>query len=327
MKLAGTEPIIRRKPNVKAFLEELKFLKSFRDVQYLTQKIAYLLPRLTGRVVDSEIPPAIQIEPTLACNVDCITCCRSKGTRPVGSMDFFLFQKIIDDAARTGVRRVLLFVFGEPLLHPLIIEMIRYIKTRGLAFHLTTNGELLDRSMGEALLRAGVTSADYVTFSILGFSAAVHEQVMVGINHDRVLANVHQFVQSRKLLGINGPVIETVFYAIPENRHELVPFLDYWGKIADHAIDGGNALEAFIDQQQAKKCQTRTCITLWERMVVLWNGDVSMCGMDLDGKWLVGNLRDQSIREVWQSEALRHIRELHKEGGFDQISLCKFCDG
>jgi radical SAM protein with 4Fe4S-binding SPASM domain len=308
-------------------LEELKFLKSLRDVRYLTQKIAYVLPRLTGRVARwTDVPPAIQIEPTLFCNVNCITCCRSKCTRPVGNMDFSLFRKIIDDAAHIGVQRVLLFVFGESLLHPQIIEMIRYIKDRGLAFHLTTNGELLDREMGEAILRAGVTSADYVTFSILGFSATVHEQVMRGINHDRVLQNVLQFLESRKRLGINGPVIETVFYSIPENQHELGPFLDYWSEVADHAINGGNAVEAFIDQQQSRKCRARTCTQLWERMCILWNGDVAICGEDLDGEHLVGNMRDQSIRQVWQGEALAHIKRTHKEGQFEKISLCKFCD-
>jgi len=327
MKLSKTTPIIRRKPNIKVLLEELKFLKSFRDVGYLTRKMAYLLPRLTGKVVWTEVPPAIMIEPTLACNVNCITCGRSKCTRPVGSMDFSLFQKIIDDAARVGVQRVLLFVFGEPLLHPQIIEMIAYIKAKGLAFHLTTNGQLLDKNMGEAILRAGVTSADYVTISILGFSAEVHERVMVGISHDRVQENVLQFLESRKRLGVNGPVIETVFYSIPENEHELAPFLEYWSRVADHAVNGGTALEALVDLKQSKKCQTRTCITLWERMVVLWNGDVTMCGMDLNGEWLVGNLRDQSIREVWQSDQLVRIRKLHKEGRFDQISLCRYCDG
>jgi radical SAM protein with 4Fe4S-binding SPASM domain len=327
MKPASTAPSIRRKPNRKSILEELKFLKSLRDLKYLAQKVAYVLPRLTGRVARwTEVPPAIQIEPTLHCNIDCITCCRSQGTRPAGAMDFSLFRKIIDDAAAIGVRRVLLFIFGEPLLHPQIVEMIRYIKSAGLAFHLTTNGELLDKSMGEAILGAGVTSADYLTFSILGFSKAVHEQVMKGIDHDRVVKNVLQFLENRKRSGVNGPIVETVFYSIAENRHELEPFLEYWGEVADHAINGGSAVEAFIDPQRPGPCRTRTCAQLWERMAILWNGDVSICGEDLNGDWLVGNLRDQSIRQVWQGEALSQARKAHKQGQFGQISLCKFCD-
>src|SRR5512135_3132775 len=99
-------PEIRRKPTIKSFVEELKFLKSFKDIQYFAQKASYVFPRLTGNVARfTEVPPSIQIEPTLFCNADCITCCRSKGTRKQGSMDWNLFTRIIDDASQIGVKR------------------------------------------------------------------------------------------------------------------------------------------------------------------------------------------------------------------------------
>jgi radical SAM protein with 4Fe4S-binding SPASM domain len=327
MKRESARPKIRRKPDFISFLEEMKFLKSFSDCRYFLQKIQYLLPRLTGRVDRwTKVPPAIQIEPTFHCNLDCTTCCRSKSRRQAGYMNFPLFMKIIDDARNIGVKRVLLFLFGESLLHPEIVEMIRYIKQKGLGFHLTTNGVLLDDAMGRAILQAGVTSADYVTFSILGFSEKVHEMIMRGASHATVVENVMKFVENRKKLGINGPVIEAVFYAIPENEHELEPFLDYWGRIVDHAIDGGRAVEAFIDQGLPVAPRVRTCSELWERMAVHWNGDVAMCGEDVNGDWIVGNLRDQTIQEVWLGEKLTLIKKNHKEGRFDKISMCEFCD-
>ncbi len=327
MRRESARPKIRRKPDFISFLEEMKFLKSFSDCRYFLQKALYLLPRLTGRVDRwTKVPPAIQIEPTLHCNLDCTTCCRSKSRRLAGYMDFSLFVKIIDDARNIGVKRVLLFLFGEPLLHPEIVEMIRYIKQKGLGFHLVTNGALLDDAMGRAILQAGVTSADYVTFSILGFSEKVHEMIMRGVNHATVVENVLKFVENRKKLGINGPVIEAVFYSIPENEHELEPFLDYWGKIVDHAIDGGRAVVAFIDQGLPVAPRVRTCAQLWDRMAVQWNGDVAMCGEDVHGDWIVGNLRDQTIQEVWLGEKLTRIKKIHKEGRFDKISMCEFCD-
>lgn len=305
----------------------MKFLKSFGDVKYFLQKAHFLMPRVTGRVARwTDVPPSVQIEPTLHCNLDCITCCRSKSSRKAGNMDFPLFVKIIDDASRIGVKRILLFLFGEPLMHPEIVEMIRYIKSKGLAFHLTTNGVLLNNEMGKAILRSGVTSADYVTFSILGFSGKVHEMVMKGVDHARVVENVLDFVENRKKLAINGPVIETVFYSIPQNEHELAPFLDYWGHIVDHAIDGGKAVQAFIEQGVPIAPRKRTCVQLWERMAVHWNGDVAMCGEDVNGDWIVGNLREQSIGEVWRGEYLSRIKKIHKQGMFGKISLCEYCD-
>jgi radical SAM protein with 4Fe4S-binding SPASM domain len=219
-----------------------------------------------------------------------------------------------------------LFLFGEPLLHPEIVKMIQYIKSKGMPFHLTTNGALCDDKMGEAILRSGVTSADYLTFSILGFSKEVHENIMRGVNHELVLENVKNFIKNRKRLGINGPVVETVFYSIPENEHELKPFLEYWSKIVDHAIDGGKAIEAFIDQKSCKKARTQTCPQLWERMAIHWNGDVAICGEDVNGEEIVGNLRDQSIRDVWSGDKLIQIKKIHKNGEFKRIAMCEFCD-
>jgi radical SAM protein with 4Fe4S-binding SPASM domain len=307
--------------------EEIKFLKSVDDIKYFFQKVSFLMPRLLGNVERwTDVPPTIQIEPTNACNVKCITCGRSTSPRQVGIMDFNLFTKIIDDASEIGVKRVNLFLMGEPLLHPKLVKMIEYIKSKKLGFHLTTNGSLLTEEVGKAILKSGVTSADYITFSILGFSEKVHEQVMTGISHERVINNINNLLKNRKKLKINGPVIETVFYGTKENQHELEPFLTYWEKVVDHTINGGSAVEAFIDQGSTKKPRTRTCAQLWERMAVQWNGDVVMCGEDMNADNIVGNLRQQTIREVWTGEKLTTIKQYHKEGEYQKIALCEFCD-
>ena len=196
------EPKIRRKPDFEALKRELKYVKSVQDFKYFMDKSIFLLPRITNTVDRwTGVPPSIQIEPTNACFLNCITCCRSASTRPDGFMDFELFEKIIEDASNLGIKRVQLFVMGEPLMHPRIIDMIRCVKSHRMGFHLTTNGLLLNEKMGEAILSAGVTSADYVTFSILGFSKEVHEQVMRGIKHDKVISNIHALLENCKKTG------------------------------------------------------------------------------------------------------------------------------
>ena len=320
-------PLVRRKPDFAAFTKEIKFLKSMDDVRILFQKTSFVMPRILGTVQRwTDAPPSIQLEPTNACNINCITCGRSSSPRSVGNMDFNLFTKIIDDASQIGVKRVQLFLMGEPLLHPKIVKMIEYIKTKDMGFHLTTNGALLNEGLGEAILKAGVNSADYITFSMLGFSKEIHEKVMTRISHERVIDNVNKLLQNRKRLGINGPVIEAVYYSIPENQHETEPFLNYWGKVVDHAINGGAAVEAFMDQSLPKKPRTRTCSLIWERMAVQWNGDVVICGEDMNADYIVGNLREQTIQEVWLGEKLTKLKTLHKEGQFQKIPLCEFCD-
>ena len=327
MKTENMAPENRSILKFKTFQNELRFIKSLNDLRYFLQKISFALPRVIGTVDRwAKGPPTLQVEPTRFCNINSVSCGQHKIARPVGNMDFNLFRKITDNAARIGVKRVGLCLFGEPLMHPEIVDMIRYIKSRDMAFHLTTDGALLTAPLSYAILRSGVTSADYVTISMLGFSEAVHEMVRKGINHRQVLENVEGFLEQRKVLGINGPVTQTVFQSIPENDHELQTFLDYWGKVADHSIDGAAAAHTFGDGGSASRPKARRCVQLWERMAVFWNGDVPFCGADRDGRHIIGNLRDQSIEEIWQSKELLEIKKLHKAGQFNKIPTCQYCD-
>jgi len=320
-------PENRRKLEFKTFQKELRFVKSLADFKYFLQKISLVLPRVTGTIDRwAKVPPTLQIEPTRLSNINASSCSRHKSERPAGNMDLELFRKITDNAARIGVKRIGLYSCGEPLMHPEIVDMIRYIKSRDMAFHLTTNGALLSATLGDAILRSGVTSADYVSITMLGIFEAVHETVMKGINHRQVEENVKNFLGKRRVLGKNGPVTETVFYSVPENEHELQPFLDYWSQVADHARNGGTAARNFNDGGSATKARTRRCAQLWDSMAVYWNGDVPFCAEDRDGKQIIGNLRDQSIEEIWQSKELFEIKKRHKAGQFDTIPTCQYCD-
>ncbi|GAI91258.1 unnamed protein product, partial [marine sediment metagenome] len=90
-------------------------------------------------------------------------------------MDFDFFKRIIDDASQIGVKTIHLYLHGESLLHPQLVEMISYIKSKNLEFNLTTNGMLLNKEKIELILHSGVSSADHIVFSILGYSKEVHE--------------------------------------------------------------------------------------------------------------------------------------------------------
>lgn len=311
--------------------EELKFLKSLHDVKLLyDQKLPFFLTRLTGYPIrDTEVPPSLQLEPTNHCILNCICCARDKVKREKGYMGFDLFQKIIDDASDTGVRRIHLYLHGEPLLHPQIIEMIRCIKAKNIGITMATNGMLLDREMAQGMLESGMNSSDYVVFSVLGHSKEVHETVMRGVEHDRVIENIFCFLEVRKRLNRNGPVVGTVFYQMPENEHETMEFQRYWRPIVDHVHPVESISRQFADFQSGNgplPPRRKTCRNLWERMTIFWNGDVTLCIADLEGDMAVGNVKDHTIKDLWNCEDLRRIRDLHKRKKFSELELCSDCD-
>ena len=312
--------------------EEIKFFKSFNDIRlFFDQKLPFLLHRIAGhRIGNSKVPPTLQLEPTNHCGINCISCPVNRMSRKRGYLDFGLFQKIIDDAARIGVKRVHLYLQGEPLLHPQIVPMIGYIKTKGLGLNLTTNGMLLNRDKIKAILRSGVNSSDYFTFSLLGHSKEVHEQVMKGIKHDTVVNNIHDFMSLRNELDVNGPVVQVVLYQLPENRDEVSDFINEWQGKVDHVITVGGIVEKFakhgLEDKGSIPLRTKTCNLLWERMTIYWNGDVTLCALDVDGNDIFGSLKDATIKEIWNCRELLSIRKKHEEMRFSDLGPCARCD-
>lgn len=244
-------------------------------------------------------------------------------------MDFNLFTRIIDDASKIGVRRVHLYLHGEPMLHPRIIDMIAYTKFRGLGITMATNGMLFDEERIKMILKSGVNSSDYITFSILGYSKEVHESVMRGVDHYKVIENLSNFLKLRKEYKLNGPIIETVFYKMPENEHEAHEFSRHWQGIVDHVHPVGEISKQFANYEvdgAAIPVRNNTCNNLWERMTVFWNGDVSTCIADLNGELIFGNLENKKITELWNCDELLRIRSMHKRKEFSKLKLCAKCD-
>lgn len=309
---------------------EVRLARSARDVGLLLDKLAYAAPRVLNRAFSPEAaPPSLQLEPTNVCNAKCICCSAGKSRRKKGFIPVEFFRSTIDQAADIGVKRIHLFLHGEPLLHPKIVEMIAHIKAKGLSLRLTTNGMPLDPEKSRALLGTGLTLADHFVFSVLGHSAAVHEAVMPGVDHERVLSNILDLAEQRRRQRMNGPVIETVFYTMPENVHERKAFRDFWDETVDHARVVGKVSRLFADYHTSGNDQyvrTRTCLNIWERLTIYWNGDATLCCVDVDGDHVLGNVGEKSIAELWRSPKLLEIRRLHRQRHFDRIPICAHCD-
>jgi radical SAM protein with 4Fe4S-binding SPASM domain len=217
------------------------------------------------------------------------------------------------------------------MLHPRIVEMMSYTKARGLAVHLTTNGMLFNRGKLIAILNSGVNFADHFVFSILGGSKEVHEGIMKRVNHEKVISSISTFLALRKEYRMNGPIIETMFYPMPENRHEVKLYLETYQGHVDHARVAGGISSSFsqyntADEAQNIKPRTKTCSQLWERLTVCWNGDVTICPQDIDGERIIGNLAEQSLSTVCMNEQLLKIKRMHIQGRFQSIPFCYACD-
>lgn len=116
---------------------------------------------------------------------------------------------------------------------------------------------------------------------------------------------------------------------MPENKHETQRYLKQWRGIVDHVRLSGEISQSFAEYKRDSETtivRTVACTNLWQKMTIGWNGDVILCINDVDGEWILGNLNEQLVSEIWTSKKLLAIKRIHKQNQFERFPLCHRCD-
>lgn len=198
-----------------------------------------------------------QIEISNLCNLTCSYCPHPTQEREKGLMSIDTFQKAIELVRRCEQKRAYLHNFGEPLLHPLIFDFIKYAFARDVSVSFYTNGVLLDVEMAQRLAAAGLREI------------CVSDHVAGESNRVQVLFHVYS---------IPIHVIET-FRPGNETLHT-------WA-------DQVSVPKAFSKSKEDDARPHGPCI--FERQkaaVVLWDGRVNVCCIDNEATGVLGTVDD-----------------------------------
>jgi len=110
-------------------------------------------------------PLSVQIDLTNKCNNNCIGCwCNSPllGNKAMDpetkrkKLPFELVKKLIDELDKMCVREIYLTGGGEPFMHSKVMEIIEYIKSKGIGCDMSTNFTLISKERAEKLVNLGV---------------------------------------------------------------------------------------------------------------------------------------------------------------------------
>ena len=277
----------------------------------------------------SDYPLDLDIEVTSHCNLDCPMCWRTDRLRkdlfgPVEHMDLGLYRKIVDEAGEGGVAAIKLCLLGEPLMHPNIVEIVRHAKKRGIVdVMFNTNGVLLTERMANDLLEAGI---DSIFISFDSEERDTYEKIRVGASFEEVVNNVANLYHLRnsavKYSHVQIRVSKVVFPH--EGQAEVARFIRFWQDKADAV--GFNTFMKPSESGSEVAEPGACCDMIWQRMSVMTNGDtLPCCSVNLP-LYVLGNLREQSIHELWHGEKMTRLRESHLSGHYGEIPMCATCD-
>ncbi|NJM85173.1 MAG: hypothetical protein HC839_02785, partial [Leptolyngbyaceae cyanobacterium RM2_2_21] len=70
----------------------------------------------------------------------------------------------------------------------------------------------------------------------------------------------------------------------------------------------------------------KPCLWAFDSAAIQWNGNVVMCPIDCDGKYVAGNIQLQSLKEIWGG-SLRWIRgnSIVRNGFRELPQICREC--
>jgi len=290
--------------------------KSFSKEYFAYRKKWQEYPK---KKIVADFPLHLDVESTNACNLRCIMCDRNWMKEKIGNIDWNLFTKVIDEAAKYHLPSVKFNYRGEPLLHPDIAKMVKYVKEKGiLEVQFNTNGLLLDEKKAEELIDAGL---DRIIFSFDGATKETYEKIRRGSNYETVVANIKNLVKLRNKKGLKRPLVRIQMVRMAENKNEVEDFIRMWLPIANRlAVNNERNLS-----RAKKKLEHFPCSQIWQRLMICWDGEVRMCCGDWYGEVVLGNVKETSVYDIWHGEKLNQIRKLHIERNFDKIPICARC--
>jgi radical SAM protein with 4Fe4S-binding SPASM domain len=225
----------------------------------------------------------------------------------------------VDECATLGITHVRVHNYGEPFLDRQLVEKVRYAKARGIQeVGMISNGSLITEELARGMIEAGL---DAINISVDASGKEVFERTRLNLDYDTVIGNVRTLARLRKESGRTHPKLILSFVR-QNNSADEQAFIREWSQVADkiHITD----LHNWAGTLNAKSDVNYPCYRLWLTFTVLWDGRVSLCCADFDGRHILGDLRTSTIAEVWNSPAYRAVRRQHLESGGPEI--CRSCD-
>jgi hypothetical protein len=273
----------------------------------------------TGRDRAPRMPEIVQIESTNICNAKCVFCPRDDMHRRQGIMSVELFRKIVDECVELGITHVRMHNYGEAFIDRKLVEKVRYAKQQGIKeVGMISNGSLITDQIARGMIDAGL---DAINISVDASGKEVFESTRVGLKYDKVIGNIERLVRLRADSGKRRPKLILSFVR-QNNSADEQAFIEHWRAIADkiHVTD----LHNWAGTLNKESDVNYPCYRPWLTFTVLWDGRVSLCCADFDGKTILGDLNTHSIAEIWNAEPYRDVRRQHLESGGPDI--CRACD-
>jgi radical SAM protein with 4Fe4S-binding SPASM domain len=255
-------------------------------------------------------------------------------------MDYKIFEKLCNDIKALGKRVKVIYLgcFGEPSLNPRMTEMIYLLKSEKICreVRILTNGYLLSPDLNEQIVQAG---ADIIRISIEALTSESYRNVCnINLDYDRFLNNIKDlYIRSR---GTETQVFAKIISTTIKGDEDLRLFDRMYSKIThacwcENVSSGwplfecdslkiGNAEQ--LTYEAVSEAIKHVCSYPLTHLTVFPDGSVGVCCADWRMDTIIGDIKTQSLCDIWNGVALYSFREKHLlRQKINASASCKSC--
>jgi len=289
-----------------------------------------------GPALPLATPWVINVDPASACNFKCGYCFQSSGDmKTKGIMQWSTYKRIIKDIGEFDkpIKTLRLYAFGEPLLNPHFAKMVKYAKDKGVCGDIdtTTNASQLTKELICNIIDAGL---DRINISIVGMNSEQYKKFSnAKVDFDRLVENISYLYENRRkctvFIKINRDLISSEdaskFYKT------FKPIAD--GVALEHVMDcwydvnmAGVETNRKVGVYGQPLTYVNVCPYIFYSFCVQFDGEVSPCFLDWNRKLVVGDIREESLRDIWNGYRLNDFYKVMLLGQRKHMYICKSCN-
>lgn len=274
-----------------------------------------------------DFPTRVQIEINNFCNATCIMCPVATMKRKRETMDFALFEKVIN---RIKVEKksfrgwILPFLSGDPFLVPNYLDYLRLIREKlpRAKIAVDTNASRLTFEKAEEIIDEVLL--DRLTMSFDGGTKKAYESIRRGLSFEKVRDNIHHFLHLKNQSKKKEPLTRVKMILTKENFSSRKQFTLLF-KDADRVIFSSMHNWGGQIFRESPSLRSNFCSSIFQTFTILTNGNVVLCCVDYEGSEKMGNVLENSIKEIWMGKEFQKRRKYLSKRKFDKLPLCRNC--
>lgn len=305
-------------------------------------------------------PTVFNIETTNYCNMKCVMCPRTiYMTRKNIWIDDKIFEEVLNnikpyhdkdldefwnwlekdtsynnkDVSENGFyfsvisRCLVLHGYGEPFLDKFLIKRLKLCKEKGIPTYFSCTPATMTIEKAIAAMENGLT---VLKFSLDALDDDSFQKIRgKKANYFESLQKIEKLLEIKKQRNFSTLFVPCMI-ALDNDKKSKVnqkKFLEYWKDKDVFAYvksqDNRWLFENNENLENKSHYANQYCEYPWTSLTVMADGNIVPCTQISNNEIVLGNIKENSLEEIWNSEKYKEFRNWHISGNFPKDHKCK----